>query len=181
MLARAMRHSESSIQSVFSGEVPFILHTYKNGDKHIKTDYRPISSLPSFSKVSVKLIFTRLPQNFTNNNILSKEQCGFKSNSSTDNAIFKLLNEILNALNNKLTIGGIFWDLEKALNCVDHNILLSELHYYRIMGSMYTLIQSYLTGRYQHVVINSKISNHNIHSKWDISPKGVPHGSILGP
>jgi hypothetical protein len=100
-------------------------------------------------------------QQFTNNNILSKEQFGFKSNSFTDNTIFKLLNDSLNALNNKLTIYGIFCDLEKAFDCVDHITLLSKVQYYGITSSMYTLIQSYLTGRYQRVVLNSKISNHN--------------------
>ena len=116
------------------------------------TDSRPMSLLPSFSKIFEKLIFTRLLQHFTNNYISSKEEFGFKSHSSTDKTIFKLLNEILNALNNKLTIGGIFWDLEKAFVCVDHNILLPKLQYYGSTGSMYPLIQSYLTGRYQRVL-----------------------------
>lgn len=46
---------------------------------------------------------------------------------------------------------------------------------------MYTLIQSYLTGRYQRVVLNSNISNHNIYCKWSINSKGVPQRSIFGP
>ena len=74
---------------------------------------------------------------------MSKEQFGFKSNSSTDKAIFKLWNEILNSLNNKLTIGGIFCDMEKAFDSVEHNILLSKLQCCGITGSVYTLIQSY--------------------------------------
>jgi hypothetical protein len=67
------------------------------------------------------------------------------------------LNDILNALNNKLTIGGIFCDLEKAFDCVDHNILPYKLQYHGITVSVYTLIQQYLTGRYQRVVINAQI------------------------
>jgi len=110
--------------------------------------------LPSLPKIFEKLIFTKLLQHFTNNYTSPKEEFGFKSHSSTDNAKFKLLNETLNALNDKLPIGGIFCDLEKAFVCVDHNILLSKLQYYGITGSIYPLIQLYLTGWYQHVLYN---------------------------
>jgi hypothetical protein len=154
---------------------------YKNGDKNIMVNYRPISVLPSFSKIFEKLVFVRLMHHFTNNNILSKDQFGFKPNSSTDNAIFKLLNEILNVLNKKFTIGGIFCDLEKAFDWVDRVILLSKLKFYGINGSMYSLMQSYLTGRYQCVIINSKISSQDTYSNWGVNSKGVPQGSILGP
>jgi hypothetical protein len=54
--------------------------------------------------------------------------------SATDNAIYKLTNDILKALNNKLMVRGIFSDLEKALDCVNHKILLSKLEYYGVKG-----------------------------------------------
>jgi len=77
---------------------------YKNGDKHIMTDCRPIPyhPPPKFLKINI----TRLLQHSTINNFLSREQFGFKSNSSSDKAVF-ILNEILNALNNKLTMWNI--------------------------------------------------------------------------
>jgi len=53
-------------------------------------------------------------------------QFGFRKGTATDDAIFKLTNEILKALNNKTMAGSIFWNLEKAFNSVNHDILLSK-------------------------------------------------------
>jgi hypothetical protein len=62
-----------------------------------------------------------------NNNIMANEQYGFRSNSSTEIALYKLINEILNALNNKILVGGILCDLKKAFDCVSYDILLPKL------------------------------------------------------
>ena len=80
------------------------------------TNFRPISLLTYFSKILEKVIYTRLFQHMNQTNILANEQYGFRNNSSTEKASFKLINEILLALNDKLTVGGIFCDLEKAFN-----------------------------------------------------------------
>jgi hypothetical protein len=70
------------------------------------------------------------------------EQHGFKTKLKTDNATYQLTNEILNALNNNLLIGGIFCDLEKAFESVNHKILLSKLEFYGIAGNNYKLYKS---------------------------------------
>jgi hypothetical protein len=87
---------------------------FKKGDKKDIKNYRPISLLTYFSKIFEKVIFIRLSKHVKNNYILFIDQYGFRSNSSTEKAMFKLLNDILLALNNKAYVGVIFCDLEKA-------------------------------------------------------------------
>jgi len=65
---------------------------------------------------------TRILKHLTKYNILSTEQYGSRVGLKTDNALYKLTTEILNAMNNKLLLGGIFYNLEKAFDCVDHDI-----------------------------------------------------------
>jgi hypothetical protein len=59
------------------------------------------------------------------NNILIEEQFGFRTSSSTDKAAFKLTDEIINVLNNKLMVAGIFCDLQKAFDCINRNIFIN--------------------------------------------------------
>jgi hypothetical protein len=81
-------------------------------------------------------------------NILSTEKYGFRLGLGTDNATYKLTSEILNAMNNMLLVGGIFCDLEKAFDCVDHDIQLSKLKFYGISDKDFQLYKSYLDNRY---------------------------------
>jgi hypothetical protein len=120
------------------------------------SNYRPISLLTSFSKTFEKIIFTRQICHPNYNHILAEAQFGYKTKSSTDLVSYKLTNDILTPLNNKLLVGGVFCDLQKAFDCVDHDPLLSKMHWYGISGKGYNLIQSYLENRYQRVIISNK-------------------------
>ena len=105
---------------------------FKKGDKDKLTNYRPISLLTSFSKIFERVIYKRLDMHMTTNKILVREQYGFRNNTSTEKAIYQLTNNILKALDNRCLVVGIFCDLTKAFDCVDHNILLDKLEFYGI-------------------------------------------------
>jgi hypothetical protein len=86
-----------------------------------------------------------------------------------------LLNDNLTALNDKILVGGIFFDLEKAFESAKHDILLAKMEYYDIRGVMLTVIKSYLENGYQILKFNNKISKRK---KGNIV---VLQGSVLGP
>lgn len=115
------------------------------------TNYRPILLLTIFAKSLETVMKTRLLNHLTKFNILTKEQSGFRTKLTTENATYTLTNKILNAFNNKLMVGGIFCDLEKVFDSVSYDILLSKLEYYGIKGIDKALYKSYLYNRYQTV------------------------------
>jgi hypothetical protein len=108
-------------------------------------------------------------------------QLGFRKGIATEDAIFNLTNDILNALNNKTMAGSIFCNLEKAFNSVNHDLLLSTLLYCGTSGRAKLLLESYLQNRYQRIQIINSYLNSNTVSKWTKTKYWVQHGSILGP
>jgi hypothetical protein len=154
---------------------------YKKGDKTLITNYKPISLLPVFSKISEKIIYKRLYHHLASNNILVKEQFGFRCNCSTEIAIYTLINNTLSSLNNRIIDGGLFCDLQKASDCVHYDILLSKMKFYGITGVANRLMESYLRNRYQRVIINAHNDSNSYISKWKEVQRGVPQGSFLGP
>jgi len=100
-----------------------------------------------------------LYQHINQNNILATEQYGFRNNFSTEKGSFKLINEILLPINNKLTVDGIFCDLEKAFDTINHDRLLSKCDFYGFRGKTNALLLSNLSDRYQRVLINNSSPN----------------------
>jgi hypothetical protein len=86
----------------------------------------------------------------------------------------------MTSLNNRPIVGGVFCDIRKVFNCVDHEILMSKMKFYGLTGKTYHLIKSYLSDRHQRVIIdNSMLTKY--YSDWEMICKGARQGSILGP
>jgi retron-type reverse transcriptase len=153
---------------------------HKKGDKMNPTNYRPISLLTTFSKVFEKALYIRLIGHFNTHQLLVDNQFGFRKGIAIEDAIYKLINKILNASNNKRVAGSSICDLEKAFDSVNHDILISKLKYYGIKGKTKSLLESCLQNRYQRFQITNTYLNSNSVSKWTKIKCGVPRGSILG-
>jgi hypothetical protein len=118
---------------------------FMKGDKTSMTNYGSISVLMVFSKVLDKVMYNRLSHHMHTNIILVPDQFGFRQGKSTQNAAFKLTDTVLIYINQKMHGGGIFCDLAKASDCVNHEILLVKLHYYGIQRTVANWFGSYLT------------------------------------
>lgn len=148
---------------------------YKNGDRCLAENYRPISVLPIFSKVFERVIYTRMVDYLQIQNIIHKNQFGFCKAKSTVSAALNLVENLYGHIEKQNTTACMFLDLMKAFDCVDHSILLRKLSFYGFHSNVVSLIKSYLSDRLQFVKIANCASN-----KLSLNC-GVPQGSILGP
>ena len=153
-----------------------LIPVYKRGDPKILTNYRPISLLPSFSKILEKIVYKRLYSFFSRFNYSQIPKFGFRKGHSTSHANCLLIDRVTAAFEKKLTTLGIFLDLSKAFDTIDHKILLHKLRHYGVRGTALNWFESYLTGRTQQVCFNDHASN-NVNA----INFSVPQGSILGP
>jgi hypothetical protein len=154
-----------------------VVPVYKSGDDTKLNNYRPISLLPSFSKIFEKIVFNKICKFFNSKNLFYKHQYGFRSNHSTIHPLIHLLNDCAEASNGtpKETTLVVLCDLSKAFDVINRDILLNKLKYYGLRGVIYNWLVSYLSDRFQYVAIDD---NNSFKLKVDY---GVPQGSILGP
>ena len=148
---------------------------HKKDSKLTISNYRPISLLSNINKIIEKLMFKRLYSFLELHKCIYELQFGFREKHSTDHAILSITQKIQQAVNENKLVVGIFIDLQKAFDTVNHAILLKKLNHYGIRGTTNKWFESYLTNRKQYVSINRTDSDKMT------TKHGVPQGSVLGP
>ena len=123
-------------QGVFPNKlkVAKVFPIYKKGDKKDVKNYRQVSVLPAFSKIFEKTLSCRLTNFLEQNNIITECQHGFRANRSIETALIKFTSHIYRYLDSKCYTAGVFLDLSRAFESLDHDILLDKLFNVGIRG-----------------------------------------------
>ena len=156
-------------------KVAKVISDYKEGSSLVVTNYRPISLLSIFNKILERLVYNRLIKYFDKSSTSFDQQLGSRSSHSAVHALTLMIDKIQRAIDSKNYSCGIFIDLCKAFDTVDHHILLDKLEYYGIRGIAHEWFSSYLPNRSQFVSLG------HVESGTRQILCGVPQDSVLGP
>lgn len=156
---------------------------YKQGDKSDIKNYRPISLIPTVSKIVEKVILARLLNHLQSNNIFPKGQHGFIPGKSTTTALIELIEHIIDHLEHGDSITSVFLDLSKAFDSLAQDVIISKISALGVKGTALKWLKSYLTGRTQVVELSQAYDGRLqiAQSNPKAVLRGVPQGSVLGP
>ena len=157
-----------------------IIPLYKSKEEDIVNNYRPISLLMTTSKILEKIIYTNLYGFLTQHNLFFDSQYGFRTKRSCEHAIMEMVGHVLHAKNDGKHTMGVFLDLSKAFDTLDHRVLISKLEGYGVRGVMLDWFKSYLTGRLLVAKISTMNGDITKSNYYDIT-FGTAQGSCLGP
>jgi hypothetical protein len=157
-----------------------VIPVFKNkGDRNEFNNYRPISIIPQFGKILEYVFCKRLVDYLESHNLLNANQFGYRKARSTEQALFKMVDHILNHINERYKVMGIFCDLSKAFDIINHEKLIKKCQLLGIRGVALNWMKTYLAQRHQKVAFQN---NGKIHlSTPQKVVTGVPQGSVLGP
>ena len=154
-----------------------IVLVHKKGDKHMINNYSPVSLLPVCGKILERLVFNSIFDFLDNNSLLSANKSGFRPSDSCESQLLSIYHEIYASFDcyPTLEVRGVFLDISKAFDRVWLEGLIYKIKSIGISGPLLKLIESFLSIRYQRVLLNGQSST------WLPIIAGVPQGSILGP
>ena len=144
---------------------------FKKSDPEEKINYRPISLIPSLSKVYEKILYKKLNSFFETK--LSPHLYGFCLMYSTQHALSNHLFKCQNCLDKCGVVGTILLNLYKVFDCLPHDWIIARLHAHGLDHDSLRLIKSYLSSRHQRIKLDA------VFSSWVQTIIGVPQGSIL--
>ncbi len=148
---------------------------FKSGDRTDPGNYRPISVLPTVSKIFERVVHSQLSNYLDMYQLLSNGQFGFRRHHSTETCCLAMLDKIYKKLDQGCLGGVVFLDLKKAFDTVNHTVLLRKLSSLGVSDPCLAWFASYLSNRRQTTKVEDACSSEQtvLH--------GVPQGSILGP
>lgn len=152
-----------------------IIPVFKSGNSADPLNYRPISVLPTLSKILEKAVHTQLIDYLEENRLLNNCQFGYRKNRSTESAATILVDHIRNEVDDKKLVGAVFMDLSRAFDTVSHSVLIEKLKSYGLNRGVVAWFGDYLFCRTQVVEVDTTLS-----TPFQLT-SGVPQGSILGP
>ena len=158
-----------------------VIPLYKSKERYLVNNYRPISLLVTVSKLLEKVIYTRTYHFMCETNQLYQSQYGFRSGHSCENAISELVGRITKHKEIKELSIGVFIDLSKAFDTLNHSMLLSKMEKYGIRGPILKWFSSYLDNRHMRVKCPSDVTGQLTYSSYHKLDYGTPQGSCLGP
>ena len=150
-----------------------ITPVYKKKDPTLVENCRPVSVIPSVSKVFERIIqkqFSSFIDEF-----LSPFLCGYRQGFNTQYALLSLIEKWKNTLDNKGYTGAVLMDLSKAFDTINHELLIAKLHAYGFSKQALKILFSYMSDRWQRTKINKSFSS------WFSLLQGVQQGSVLVP
>lgn len=187
-LSKILTHliNSSFVSGIFPEQlkVAKVVPIFKRGDPNNIDNYRPVSLLPSFSKIYEKAVYTRLSTYLDKHGLFDDFQHGFRSGKSVTTAAVAFIESIIDSVDRGEQVIGVFMDLSSAFDSVDHMLLLKKLNNLGVTGISYKWFQSFLVNRWQYVEITSVTSSNRslkVKSQMKQIKFGVPQGSILGP
>ena len=148
---------------------------YKSEDINEPKNYRPISILPTLSKIFERAATNQITKYLEQNNLITHTQHAYRQKHSTQTCLIEVVNHLYEILDNKKTPAIISLDLSKAFDSINHDLLLSKLADLKMSESTIKWVKSYLSNRKQITKFQ------HFTSEEEEITSGIPQGSILGP